>query len=70
MHAHDLYRLSVNFSHQLAELIKEARALDRLGYTIPAAALHAALQAQRFQACQHSLAAVLEDYHKALLPHS
>ena len=39
-------------------------------YSDQAAALHAALQAQRFQACQHSLAAVLEDYHKALMPHS
>ena len=56
-------RLTVNLGHQLTELVKEARALDRLGFAIPEAALHAALQAPRLQASADALAAVLEEHH-------
>ena len=56
--------IAVNRSGQLWLLIKEARALDRLGLAVPEAAVHAALQAQRMLTVEETLGDMLAEYYK------
>ena len=56
-------RVCVNRSAQLWLLIKEARALDRLGFTVPEAAVHAALQASRILLMEETLQDMLSVYY-------
>ena len=53
----------MNHSRELRTLIKEARALDRLGFAVPEAAVHAALQAGRLALMEESLNDTLEEYY-------
>jgi len=62
------YRIEVNFSHELTELIREARALDRLGFAIPESTLHVVLQSDRLLIVQEILSAMLADYYKVNSP--
>lgn len=55
----------MNFSYELTLLLREAKALDRLGFQIPESALHAVLQADHLLHNQESLSAMLAEYHKA-----
>lgn len=54
----------MNFSYELTLLIREAKALDRLGFAIPESALHVVLQADHLLSSQESLSAMLADYYK------
>ena len=54
----------MNHSSQLWLLIKEARALDRLGLAVPEAAVHAALQAHRMLTVEETLGDMLAEYYK------
>ncbi len=58
-------RIDMNFSDEMALLMREARALNRLGFAIPEAALHAVLHADHLLTIQESLASMLADYNKA-----
>ena len=57
-------RIRVNRSAQLWLLVKEARALDRLGFTVPEAAVHAALQADRILLMEETLQDMLSVYYQ------
>ncbi len=54
----------MNFSYELTLLMREAKALDRLGSAIPESALHVVLQADHLLSSQETLAAMLADYYK------
>ena len=54
----------MNRSGQLWLLVKEARALDRLGLAVPEAAVHAALQAGRMLTVEETLGDMLAEYYK------
>lgn len=56
-------RIRVNRSAQLWLLIKEAKALDRLGFIVPEAAVHAALQADRILLNEETLQDMLSIYY-------
>lgn len=58
-----LARITVNHSHQLWLLIKEARALDRLGLPVPEAAAHAALQSARLLLMEETLRDMLSEFY-------
>ena len=58
-----LCRITVNRSPQMWLLIKEAKALDRLGFTVPEAAVHAALQANRILLMEETLHDMLSEYY-------
>jgi hypothetical protein len=58
-------RIEVNFSDEMTLLMREARALNRLGFAIPEAALHAVLQADHLLTIQESVTTMLADYNKA-----
>jgi hypothetical protein len=60
----------VNLGAQLLELVREARGLDRLGFALPEAALHAALQAPRLQGYADALATVVAEHAAARAPFS
>ena len=53
----------MNHSRELWMLIKEARALDRLGFAVPEAAVHAALQAGCLALIEESLNDMLAEYY-------
>ena len=53
----------MNHSRGLWMLIKEARALDRLGFAVPEGAVHAALQAGRLALMEESLNDMLAEYY-------
>ena len=53
----------MNHSPQMWLLIKEAKALDRLGFTVPEAAVHAALQANRILLMEEILHDMLSEYY-------
>lgn len=53
----------MNHSPQMWLLIKEAKALDRLGFTVPEAAVHAALQANRILLMEEILHDTLSEYY-------
>ncbi len=52
----------MNRSPQMWLLIKEAKALDRLGFKVPEAAVHAALQANRILLMEEILHDMLSQY--------
>ncbi|BDA41784.1 probable Dynein-1-alpha heavy chain, flagellar inner arm I1 complex [Coccomyxa sp. Obi] len=60
-------KIVVNFSYELTLLMREAKALDRLGFAIPESALHAVLDEQT-QIERALLTSHLEVLHKTLEP--
>ena len=56
------HRYKVNFVPELALIIKEAKYLDRLGFSIPETALQIALQEDKFHAYQRDLSLKLSKY--------
>ena len=56
----------VNFSPELAEVIAEAKYLEKLGYSVPDMARSVALQEDKFVSFQDSLNRCLQRYHFAL----
>lgn len=52
----------VNFSPALAQLIREARYLDRMGFSIPEAALNVALQEAKYRKAAEALRALLASH--------
>ena len=55
-------RYKVNFVPELALIIKEAKYLDRLGFSMPETALQIALQEDKFHAYQRDLSLKLSQY--------
>ena len=56
----------VNFDPELAEVIAEAKYLEKLGYAIPELARSVALQEDKFVSFQDSLSRCLQRYHYAI----
>ena len=54
----------VNFSPTLTNIIRETRALDRLKFELPDAALNIALQEPKFQQFADALSTMLQQYHQ------
>lgn len=57
----------VNFSPTLTNIIRETRALDRLKFELPDAALNIALQEPKFQQAADALSNMLQQYHQVQL---
>ena len=56
----------VNFSPQLETVIREAKALDQLGYPVPPSAVNVALQEGKLEETRARLQAMLDRYHATL----
>ncbi|KAK9868729.1 hypothetical protein WJX84_008574 [Apatococcus fuscideae] len=59
-------RVVVNFSPTLTNIIRETRALDRLKFELPDAALNIALQEPKFQQAADALSTMLQQYHQVV----
>ncbi|KAI9351727.1 dynein heavy chain, N-terminal region 1-domain-containing protein [Zopfochytrium polystomum] len=59
-------RIVVNFKSELKDIIKEAKYLDKLGFTIPEAALNVALQEEKYYAFVEHLESMLKNYHEVV----
>lgn len=57
---------SVRFDPSLNLVMQEAKYLDRLGFTVPDAALNIALQEDKYHALVEGLKEMLDTYHSAL----
>ena len=57
-------RIYVNFHKNLAQLIRETRYLDRMGFTIPEIALNVTLQEEKYYKCVEALNIMLQHYYQ------
>lgn len=59
-------RVSVNFGLALTTMMREARYLDRMGFTIPDLVLNVALQEDKYHQCVEGITTMLDTYYKVM----
>lgn len=59
-------KLFVNFHHDMWELIKETKLLDRMGFPVPETALNVTLQEEKYLGFYEKLQKMLNTYHGVL----
>ncbi|KAJ7569126.1 hypothetical protein O6H91_01G062100 [Diphasiastrum complanatum] len=59
-------KVSVNFSPNLVQLIRETKYLDALGFRLPEVALNVTLQEEKYYMCVDSLWTLMQQYHAAI----